>query len=247
MLRKKQKAEVSDKKESKKAKKKRFLSALISKIEAAGLNPKKEIFFLLCFNFFFLVSVVAVYLYTKMSIASMAVILVAIIMDYFMFNKYQRLKKKKNTKLIDEFVHIFSYFEIFIHNSRPVYNALEDCARYASPSMREYFLSLLSAIDADKSVMPYLIFASHFDSVEIRQVMINIYKMSIEGSSFAYLRQFETIFDALASQKRKELVGRYQEKLNNLNFIPLVDSALSMGMITVAIVVIMGSLASYGF
>lgn len=229
------------------SRKKRGRSMLALRMESVGLEPKKEIAAIVLLDLLLAVMAVVAYFRTRMIAVCFALALIALIIDYFLLTRYKRIKKATSAKMEEEFVHIFSYFEIFIHNGRPVYNALEDCVKYASEGMHGSLLTLLSAIDEDKSIKPYLAFAADFDSVEIRQVMINIYKMSIEGNSLAYLRQFETVFAGLAAEKRKSAIERHQEKLNNLNFVPLVDSALSMGMITVAIVAIMGSLSSYGF
>jgi hypothetical protein len=156
-----------------------------------------------------------------------------------------RVKKIKTEALEKEFVHIFSYFKIFVGNGRPVYNAIEDCIRYASPDMSDLLTTLLGEIDKDKSVKPFLSFASHFKSLEIRQVMISIYKMGNEGGSSTYIEQFQSVFSAIANEKRKYELSKFENTLSNNNFLPLADSALTMGLIIVAIVVIMGNL-TYG-
>ena len=214
-------------------------------LKEVGLNPKKEIAIIILGNILLLVFAALIYRMTDALIAPLSMGLLLVITDYFLLGKVNRVKKAKTEALEKEFVHIFSYFKIFVGNGRPVYNAIEDCIRYASPDMSDLLTKLLEEIDKDKSVKPYLNFASHFKSLEIRQVMISIYKMGNEGGSSTYIEQFQSVFSAIASEKRKYELSKFESTLNNNNFLPLADSALTMGLIIVAIVVIMGSLA-YG-
>ena len=214
-------------------------------LKEVGLNPKKEIAIIILGNILLLVFAALIYRMTDALIAPLSMGLLLVITDYFLLGKVNRVKKAKTEALEKEFVHIFSYFKIFVGNGRPVYNAIEDCIRYASPDMSDLLTKLLEEIDKDKSVKPYLDFASRFKSLEIRQVMISIYKMGNEGGSSTYIEQFQSVFSAIASEKRKYELSKFESTLNNNNFLPLADSALTMGLIIVAIVVIMGSL-TYG-
>lgn len=215
------------------------------KMSEAGLDPKKEIATVVIIDILLLVIAIYAFVLTKMPIASLSIILLAAVGDYFLLTKAGRLKNVQVEKLEQEFVHIFSYFKIFIQNGRPVYSALEDCIRYASKDMANLFEELLLSIDKDKSVKPFLTFSEHFKSLEIRQVMISIYKMSTEGFSSQYAQQFESIFASLADEKRKSEIDKYGGRLDSMNFLPMADSALTIGLIIVAIVTIMGRL-NYG-
>lgn len=214
-------------------------------LREAGLNPKKEIAIIVFGNVLLLVFAAFVYKMTDALIAPLSIGLLLIVSDYFLLGKVNRVKKTKAEALEKEFVHVFSYFKIFVGNGRPVYNAIEDCIRYSSPEMSDHLTNLLGEIDKDKSVKPYLNFASHFKSLEIRQVMISIYKMGNEGGSSTYIEQFQSVFSSIANEKRKYELSKFESTLNNNNFLPLADSALTMGLIIVAIVVIMGNL-TYG-
>lgn len=214
-------------------------------LKESGLNPKKEIAFIVMTNISLLVMAFFAYMMSEALIAPLSIILLIAVSDFFLLGKASRVKKMRVEELEKEFVHIFSYFKIFVTNGRPVYNALEDCVRYSSPAMSDLLTTLLKDIDADKSVKPYLTFSTNFRSLEIRQVMISIYKMGNEGGSSTYIQQFESVFSSVAAEKRKYQISKFESTLNNNNFLPLADSALTMGLIVVAIVVIMGNLA-YG-
>lgn len=221
-------------------------SQLSLKMVEAGLDPKKEIATIVVADLVILGIAIYAYIATSMPIASLSLILLAVVGDYYLLNKAGRIKNIKTEKLEQEFVHVFSYFKIFVQNGRPAYNALEDCIRYCSTDMANLFEELLLSIDKDKTVKPYLTFSEHFKSLEIRQVMISIFKMSDEGSSSQYAQQFESIFASLADEKRKAEVDKYSGRLDSMNFLPMADSALTIGLIIVAIVTIMGRL-TYGF
>ena len=215
------------------------------KMAEAGLDPRKEIATIIIADIFLVGIAIYAFIATKMPIAPLSIILLAVVGDYYLLTKAGRIKNIQVEKLEQEFVHIFSYFKIFIQNGRPAYNALEDCIKYASKDMANLFEELLLSIDNDKTVKPYLTFSEHFKSLEIRQVMISIYKMSTEGFSSQYAQQFESIFASLADEKRKAEVDKYAGRLDSMNFLPMADSALTIGLIIVAIVTIMGRL-TYG-
>jgi hypothetical protein len=60
--------------------------------------------------------------------------------------------------------------------------------------------SLLEGIDSDKSVAPYIAFSENFHSMEIRQLLISIYRMVDEGGGESYIRQFNVLVREFASQ-----------------------------------------------
>ena len=99
-------------------------------LKEVGLNPKKEIAIIILGNILLLVFAALIYRMTDALIAPLSMGLLLVITDYFLLGKVNRVKKAKTEALEKEFVHIFSYFKIFVGNGRPVYNAIEDCIRY---------------------------------------------------------------------------------------------------------------------
>lgn len=205
----------------------------------AGISRKKNVTICLMALFASTGVGVALYLKTKQIISLLIPVLLGLAIDiYFLYSPKLVIEKRK-AKLEDEFTHVFSYFSIFVGNGRPVYNALDDCLRYSSMEMGNLIRDLLDGIDADKSLTPFLNFASHFQNLEIRQVMISVYRMGIDGNDSNSLNRFQSIFESLASIKRSERVDSRRRKLSNLNSFPLLASALSMGMIAIAVLVLM--------
>jgi hypothetical protein len=213
-------------------------------MKEANLHPKKELFFLALLDLFLVILSFFAYQQSQSVISIGGFGLVIVLADYFFLGRGDRLLKAQKEKFEAEFVHIFAYFSIFIENGFPVYPALSEAKRFASPALAEKMGKLLQGIDEDKTVTPFLAFAEIFPSLEIRQVMISIYKMAEEGGGEAYIRQFQTIFASLASQKRKDLLGKTKSRLEGLCFLPLIDSGVTMGLIVIGIVIVIGDLVN---
>jgi len=210
----------------------------------AGLSPKREFVTLAFIDVLFLVLGVYLYLAEKQLMSALGMVLLIVFADYFLLSKAKRLQKTKNEAMENEFVRLFSYCSIYLRDGLPVYHALEEVIRYATPEMQEKLRALLQGIDQDKSVAPYIEFSSGFAALEIRQVMISLYKIADDGGGEAYLRQFAILFESLANDKRKNELAKTEGMLNNLCMLPLIDSAMSMILITVGIVIVIGGLVN---
>lgn len=182
------------------------------------------------------------YLHSGNSFFLLAFALVLLAIDFFGF--YQPKKGTGKGELQDDFVRLFTYFGIYMECGYPVYTALREGRKYASPLLSGMVDTLLSEIDADKSLAPYLKFAAVFDSVAIRQVMVAVYQMVEEGYNGNYVYQFQTLFSALSAQRRREATLREEKRLEALCVFPLVGSAVSLTMVALAIVNLVGGFIS---
>jgi hypothetical protein len=149
-------------------------------------------------------------------------------------------KGKEEKDLTSEFVRIFEYYGIFVKNGLPVYSALEGVIPFCSSSMEDKLRELLKGIGDDKSVTPYVHFASYFPSLAIKEVMVSVFLMSEQGGSENYLRQFSLLFDSLASDERKVELEKRLERQSNLSALPLLGAGLTMLLITVGLIAIIG-------
>lgn len=214
------------------------------KMQEVGLNPKKELVFAGIINT--LILGIAVYFSVgegQLTPALMLLLLLAFC-DYFILSKANRLIKERDVRLESEFVKIFTYFSIYVREGTPVYHALEETRSFASEEMGFLLSRLLSDIDHDKSVAPYIAFSEHFPSLEIRQVLISVYKMVDEGGSEAYIRQFNVLFDGLATMKKQEANDHLKSLLENLCILPMADSGLTMLLISVGVIVVIGGMSN---
>jgi hypothetical protein len=165
---------------------------------------------------------------------------------YVFLSKQKSQNALKEEELEEEFVRIFTYFSIYIQDGLPIYSAFQELLKYSSPTMKERLKDLLNDIDHDKSVKPYVTFASLFPSLTIKEVMISIYKMVDEGTNETYLRQYAAIFSSLAEDKRSKAKERHKRSLGNVSFLPLLASGLTSALITIGIMTVIGGLTSHG-
>lgn len=165
---------------------------------------------------------------------------------YVFLSKQKSQNALKEEELEEEFVRIFTYFSIYIQDGLPIYSAFQELLKYSSPTMKERLKDLLNDIDHDKSVKPYVTFASLFPSLTIKEVMISIYKMVDEGTNERYLRQYAAIFSSLAEDKRSKAKERHKRSLGNVSFLPLLASGLTSALITIGIMTVIGGLTSHG-
>jgi len=161
--------------------------------------------------------------------------------SFFFLSRYGSMVKKVEAKKEDEFVHLFTFFGIYIRNGYNVYQGLKAVSGFASASLKSDFETLLLSIDADKSVTPYVVFARNFNNLEIKGLLLSVFQMVDEGGGDAYLRQFETLFGRLSSERYKLQKESRLSSLSFLTFLPLAGSALAMVSLTAAIAEIMGS------
>jgi Flp pilus assembly protein TadB len=222
------------------ARKSRRPKSFVIRLIDAGADPKAVYGLVAAFSVLMLAFCVFAYLRHLGTIAVASALIALFAGDYLIVSTALSGKKKLNESLESEFVEIFDYFGIYVLNGVPVYTALQNVVKFASPKMADRLRALLDQIDSDKTVKPYVDFASGFDNLSIRQVMVSVYLMSEEGGSEAYINQFHALFDSLSADKKKAEKERRIDKLSNLCVLPLVGSAVTMGMIMVGIMNIVG-------
>ena len=135
---------------------------------------------------------------------------------------------------------MFTFFGIYINDGFNVYNALEEIRKYASLRFLPLLEMLLEEIEADKSVKPFVHFASHFKNLQIKEVMVSIYQMVDEGGGGAYIAQFQHLFGKLSDYRHEAETSRKLGALENLSFLPLAGSGVAMVVLLMGIMEIMG-------
>ncbi len=170
--------------------------------------------------------------------------LILAVANYLFITSPKKKIQDEKDALSQEFIRIFSYFAIYIKNGLPVYNAIEEVIQFATPSMADKLTNLLKSVDNDKTVRPFMEFGEELGTLECKQVLISIYRMSIEGGDVSYINQFNFLFTSLLQNERKQEVKRLDKKLATGSYFPLVGSALTMIMITVGIINIMGGIVN---
>lgn len=211
-------------------------------VESLGLSFKKELLVIIISNFLCIVSAIVVFVFTKMLFISLSILLSLILINGFIFYRYSNKKKDLLDGYEDEFVTIISYFQIFILNNCNVYQAFQRTLPYCSEWMQEKIQSLLSNIDRDKTVKPFVDFAKNFKTAIAHNVMLSIYQMIDEGESGAHMLQFSILFEQLSQSQHKARLDKKEESLSGLSSFPLIGAGLITLLITFGIITIMGDM-----
>ncbi len=166
----------------------------------------------------------------------------AAIFSVYYLTRYGAQIDAINKENIEEFVNLFSYFKIYIHNGYNVYTSLKEIATFASPNLKELLNTLLDDVDNDKSVQPFIKFARNFNEIIIEEMMISIYQMIDDGEQSNYLAQFESVFDKFAELQAEKSLRAKDSSLGMLSSAPLVGACILIVMITIGIVGVLGDL-----
>ena len=108
--------------------------------------------------------------------------------------------------------------------------------------MKEKIETLLSEIDEDKTVQPFVNFARNFQQLSSHSLMLSIYQMIDQGENSEQLLQFNVIFDELSKNRNKEMVNQQDRALSNMSTFPLIGAGMITITLTISILTILGDL-----
>lgn len=162
--------------------------------------------------------------------------------NFIFFYRYKSIEERRNSDNLADFVELFNFFRIYIHNGFSVYSALKEIKNFANPSLNEKLEDLINEIDQDKTVTPYVKFAQSFKELIIEEMMISIYQMVDDGNDSKYLTQFELIFDKFSSLTHQKELENKEKRLGTTSYGPLLGSGVLIIMITVGILTIIGGM-----
>ena len=211
------------------------------KIISLGLSIKKEMMFLIIGNVIILSLFVIPFL-LKNWMLFIPITVFLFIFNFYFFYRYKNMEKINKQNDLREFVYLFNFFRIYIHNGYSVYSALKEIRVFASSSLGEMLDELISNMDEDKSVTPFINFSRKLDDLVIEEMMVSIYQMIDDGNNSAYLEQFELIFDKYSSIMQENELKNKENRLNAMSYGPLIGSGFLIIMITVGVVSVIGEM-----
>lgn len=173
------------------------------------------------------------------------IIIGVLISGLTIFLYYTRQSNEKNNlekSHENEFVDIINYFEMFLMNNLNIYQAFTEVLSYTSPWMRNKIDTLLSEIDDDKTVKPFITFAKNFKNGAIENVMISIYQMIDDGNNDVSLSQFNLLFDKFEENNRREFILKKENDLEKLNVFPLIGAMITTLILTFSILNVVGEM-----
>lgn len=214
---------------------------LKEKIVKLGLSYKREIVFLLLGNLVLLSLIVVPFLFKNL-ILILPVVIFITMFNFVFFYRYKAIEAKQKEDTLRDFVCIFNFFRIYIHNGYSVYSALKEVKTFANEQLGEMLETLINEMDEDKSVTPFIKFARKLNDLVIEEMMISIYQMIDDGNNSSYLNQFELIFDKYSSLMQENELRSKDRKLGMMSYAPLMGSGCLIIMVTIGVISVIGEM-----
>ena len=218
------------------------MSKLKERLLALHISFNKEIVRYVIITILLLTAFIVAAILTKLIALVIVMIVVLIAFTYLYFSRYKGVERKQKETDLLEFVNLFTFFKIYLKNGFGVYASLKEISNFANESLKEKIEKLLQEIDEDKTVTPFVNFASYFDELIVEEMMISIYQMIDDGSDSNYLIQFELIFDKFSELLHKKQLDNKDKGLSNLTASALVGSAYLIIVITIGVVTLLGDM-----
>lgn len=217
-------------------------NSLKETIEFVGLSYTKEMLKIVVLNLLVLGSVALIYFLLNNVVVSIFILIALIVIDYFLLSRFNDKKKALLKSRENELIAIISYFEVYVQNKNNVYQSFNMLIPYCSPWMKDKIEVLLKEIDEDKTVQPFVNFASNFHQLSTHSLMLSIYQMVDQGENTHQLKQFDVIFTELARNRNREMMEQKSNSLANMSTFPLIGAGLITITLTMSILSILGDL-----
>ena len=218
------------------------MKKLKDKLSFLGLDLRKELMVFGIVSLLFLTAIAGFVFWRGLGFLSMFPLLGYAGFAFFYFARYGSMVSRRLEQYNREFVNLFTFFGVFVSDGFTVYRSLQMVQEYASDSLAPYFAKLLQDIDEDKSVEPYVRFASVFHDVSVKEVMLAVYQMVDEGEGGVYIRQFQRLFGRLSDTRHSIDEARRLDRLDTLAFLPLCGAGIAMLSLTMSVMEVMGEL-----
>ena len=216
------------------------MKKLKEKMFILGLNPKRELLIILIADLILFLSGILTFIFLKQIVYFAICLVTVFVFDLFFLTRYSKQISNKNTENLQEFATLFGYFRIYIHNGFSVYSALKELVNFANPTLKKDLQELISDIDSDKTVQPFIKFGKKFNEIIVEEMMISIYQMIDDGENSDYLVQFELIFDKFSDLLYEKYLKAKNSKLATLSNAPLIGASFLVIVLTIGIISILG-------
>lgn len=214
--------------------------SLKDRITALGLSYQKEMLFLALIVILAIGLAFASYLFFKQIFVPIFIALGGLLLIYFYLSRYSSMEKRNEKDHVDQLISLLSYFEIFISNGNNVYTSFKMLLPYAELFVQDAINSMLMQIDVDKTIGPYINFASKFNNRTIESLMLSIYQMVDNGESSIELSEFNLLFNNIKEKHFDEMIESHKKGLDIFNSFPLIGAGAITIVLSISIVSIIG-------
>lgn len=213
---------------------------LKERITALGLSYSKEMSVLFLIIAVIVIAAVAAILLLKELYIGIIAAAIGVITVYIYLSRYSSMEQKQQRENVDQLISLLSYFEIFISNGHNVYTSFQMLLSYADTYLQDAIVTMLTAIDSDKTVGPYINFASKFNDRIVESLMLSIYQMVDNGESEIELSEFDVLFNNIKEKHKEEMIDRKRKSLDLFNSIPLIGAGAVTIVLSLSIISIIG-------
>ena len=220
------------------------MSKLRARIVSLGLSVSKEITTAIIVNIVIVLFGAILYFLQQNVVYFVISGVLLIVFNFLYFTRYKRYEDAQKTATKSEFVMIFTFFKIYLHNGYSVYSAFKEIRHFAEKDLLSRIVDLLKEIDEDKSVQPFVRFGRKFNDLMIEEMMISLYQMIDDGSNTTSLTQFDLIFDKIREEECRRELDKKRSRLASMSAMPLVGSGLLIIMVTFGVITVMEEMIS---
>ena len=214
--------------------------SLKDRIAALGLSYQKEMLMLILIIVVSIGLALAFYFLLQQLYISIFAGLAGVVAIYFFLTRYSSMERAIQKDHIDQLISLLSYFEIFLSNGNNVYTSFKMLLPYADEYLQEAISSMLAAIDVDKTIGPYITFASKFNNRIVESLMLSIYQMVDNGEEAIELSEFDILFTNIKEKHFDETIDYKRKGLDMFNSIPLIGAGAITIVLSISIVSIIG-------
>ncbi len=209
------------------------------RINNLGLSFKKEINTAILINVVLLLASGIAFYFLKNLIFLISGLLLILLFNVLYFSRYSKMEKSLAEEAKQEFVSLFTFFKIYLHNGYSVYTALKEIQAFSNKELSMYLSELIREMDQDKTINPFIRFGRKFDDLIIEEMMISIYQMIDDGSNPTHLSQFDQIFSKISDLAYEKEINKKRNALSSMSTFPLVGSGILIIMVTFGIITVM--------
>lgn len=215
---------------------------LKSRISSLKLNYKTEIVKIVVLPIICLLIGFICFLIFKKIFYLLCFTCLSLVLIFLTLNSYKEKERKIISDHDEEFVHFFTYFQIYMSNGFNVYCSLEFAKKDCSSWMEEKISILLKEIDEDKSVQPFVNFANNFNNLAYESVVLTIYQIIDDGSSMLYFNKFNSLFEKINKEHEMKMLDRKKRTVDTLNSFPIIGASLITVLLLFGILGMIGDL-----
>jgi hypothetical protein len=155
--------------------------------------------------------------------------------------KDQRLRMRQK-----QMMDAYRLIKVMLMQSVSPYQALQTILPFVESELAEHIHDLLMGIDQDKSIHPYLHFASGFQSVMLEQLCFALYQLENQGGHSHQLQQFQYLFDQAEHQYYQSQLNQFHEGMQNANGYVMVATGMIAFSLLVGVMQLIAGMM-YGF